>query len=82
MTTNAVCSRSEHSSMEKISTNGVVEYIASPPDSLQAEKGGDEFALTIDPIKEKALVRKIDLHVIPLAMVRPSYRPLIYVPLD
>lgn len=46
-----------------------VEYADSPTDSPQVEKAIGELALGIDPLKEKALVSKIDRHVIPMVMV-------------
>lgn len=47
----------------------IVEYADSPIDSPRGEKASSEFAFGIDPVKEKALVRKIDNHVIPMVMV-------------
>ncbi|CZT16033.1 related to MFS transporter [Ramularia collo-cygni] len=47
---------------------GLVEYAESPIDNPKVENGSEESAFGIDPVREKALVRKIDKHVIPMVM--------------
>lgn len=61
--------------MDQKADIAIVEYVNTPIDSPHAEKGSDEFAFGIDPVKEKALVRKIDNHVIPMVMVSLWVRP-------